>query len=119
MTNTEYPEASTKCGEKPSEHTIYTANSNNEAETMVSVASNVSELHATDVDQVSCSLVKKRAKHFDAERIIMGEELTDLEINFAQQLLKEQFKHINGLHSTLLQEKRLHSQKLWLRIDST
>lgn len=84
---------------------------------MVSVARKVSELHATDVDQVSCSPVKKRAKHFDAECIIMGEELTDLEINFTQQLLKERFKHIDGLDSTLLQEKRLHSQKLWLRTD--
>ena len=35
----------------------------------------------------------------------MGEELTDLEINFAQQLLKEQFQHINGLRSTLLLER--------------
>ena len=29
----------------------------------------------------------------------------DLEINFAQQLLKEQIQHINGLQSTLLLEK--------------
>ena len=35
----------------------------------------------------------------------MGAELTDLEINFAQQLLKQQFKDINGYCSTLLQEK--------------
>ena len=35
----------------------------------------------------------------------MGEELTDLEINFAQQLLKQQCQHSNGLCSTLLQEK--------------
>ena len=59
MTNTEYPEASTKCGEKPSEHTICTANSNNEAETMVSVASNVSELHATDVIRFLVPLLKR------------------------------------------------------------
>ena len=35
----------------------------------------------------------------------MGEELSDCEINFAQQLLKQQFGHINGLCSTLLQDK--------------
>jgi len=35
----------------------------------------------------------------------MGKELTDLEINLAQKLLKEQFVHINGLQYTLLQEK--------------
>ena len=37
----------------------------------------------------------------------MGNELTDMDINFAQQLLKLQFKHVNGLHTTLLQEKSL------------
>ena len=31
---------------------------------------------------------KKRIKLIDSERIIMGEELTDTEINLAQQLLK-------------------------------
>ena len=38
---------------------------------------------------------------------LIGEELTDSEINFAQQLLKEQFKHIDVLNSTLLQEKQV------------
>ena len=79
VTSAEYPEASIKRGEKPSENTICTANSNSEAEMIVPVASKASELRAIDVDQVSCSPVKKRAKHFDAERIIMREELTDLE----------------------------------------
>ena len=37
-----------------------------------------------------CSPAKKRA---DTERMIMGEELTDLEINLAQQLLKKQQVH--------------------------
>jgi len=44
---------------------------------------------------------KKRAKCIDVERILMGEELCDVEINFAQQLLKAQFKKLNGLASTL------------------
>ena len=35
----------------------------------------------------------------------MGEELTDLEINLAQKLLKKQFACMNGLQSTLLQDK--------------
>ena len=48
---------------------------------------------------------KKMAKVYNEERIIMGEDLTDLEINFAQQLLQQQCHHINGLCSTLLQEK--------------
>ena len=54
-----------------------------------------------DTENVTCSPAKKKTR-FDTERILMGEELTDLEINFAQQLLKEQFQHINGLQSTLL-----------------
>ena len=36
----------------------------------------------------------------------MGTELSDLHINLAQRILKEQFSHINGLESTLLQGKR-------------
>ena len=48
---------------------------------------------------------KKRHKIYDEERIIMGDQLTDLEINYAQQLLKQQRTHVNGLTSTLLQEK--------------
>lgn len=54
---------------------------------------------------MSCSPPKKRQRVYNEERIIMGDELTDLEINFAQQLLKQQCDHINGLSSTLLQEK--------------
>ena len=50
---------------------------------------------------------RKKQKQFDAERIIMGHELTDLEINLAQQLLKAQFSKLNGLQLTLLQEKPL------------
>lgn len=54
------------------------------------------------------SPLKKRLKVFDTEGIIMGNELSDDEINFAQQLLKEQFNKLNGLHSTLLQGKRVN-----------
>ena len=50
---------------------------------------------------------KKRAKSIDVEKIIMGEELCDIEINFAQQLLKAQFANLNGLTSTLYQEKKV------------
>ena len=48
---------------------------------------------------------KKKQKQFDAECIIMGHELSDVEINLAQRFLKAQFKKLNGLQSTLLQEK--------------
>ena len=53
-----------------------------------------------DAEGIVCSPAKKRAKIIDTEHIIMGEELTDLEINLAQQLLKKQFANINGLQST-------------------
>ena len=38
------------------------------------------------VDDIMCSPPKKRSKNFDEEAIIMGNELTDVEINFAQHL---------------------------------
>ena len=49
---------------------------------------------------------KQRLSDPDIENIIMGAELSDLHINLAQRILKEQFSHINGLESTLLQGKR-------------
>ena len=45
---------------------------------------------------------KKRVKLIDTEPIIMGKELSDVEINLAQELLKNQFPVFNGLQSTLL-----------------
>ena len=56
------------------------------------------------VNEMVCSSPKKRRKAYDEEGIIMGNELTDVEINFAQQLLKAQFTSINGLESTLHQQ---------------
>ena len=50
---------------------------------------------------------KKRVKCMDLKRILMGEELCDVKINFSQNLLKAQFKELNGLTSTLYQEKKL------------
>ena len=37
----------------------------------------------------------------------MGDKLCDIEINFAQQLLKQHFTDLNGLVSTLYQDKKL------------
>ena len=54
------------------------------------------------VDSIMCSPPKKRRKTFDEEAIVMGNELTDIEINFTQCL---QFKNVRGLESTLLQER--------------
>ena len=49
---------------------------------------------------------RQRLSDPDIESIIMGAELSDLHINLAQRILKEQFSYINGLESTLLQGKR-------------
>jgi len=52
-------------------------------------------------EDIDCSPPKVQIA-FDEERL---QELTDREINFAQQLLKRQFEHLSGLHSTRLQDK--------------
>ena len=48
---------------------------------------------------------KKLKLLINLEFIIMGEMLTDVEINTVQKLLKSQFPTIHGLHLTLLQSK--------------
>ena len=48
---------------------------------------------------------RKLSAKLDYERIIMGQELSDREINFAQQLLKAQHSKCNGLRSTLVMRK--------------
>jgi len=57
-----------------------------------------------DSDTSPDSSLPKKSKNYDVEHIIM-EELSDLTINYAQELLKMQFKHLNGFHSTLLLSK--------------
>ena len=48
---------------------------------------------------------RRKLSDADVERIIMGQELTDVHINTAQHLLKEQFPNLSGLQCTLLQAK--------------
>ena len=52
-----------------------------------------------------CSPPKKKQKCFDIENILLGCEFSDIEVNHAQHLIKLQFSYLNGLQSTLLQEK--------------
>ena len=54
-----------------------------------------------------CSPPKKKQKCFDIENILLDCELSDIEVNHAQHLIKLQFSHLTGLQSTLLQEKLL------------
>ena len=46
----------------------------------------------------------------EVEEIIMGDELSDLHVNMARNLLKAQFPQFNGFCSTLLQGKELPVQ---------
>ena len=41
----------------------------------------------------------------DRQLILSGQRLTDKHINFAQRLIQDQFKHLNGLRLTLIQDK--------------
>ena len=54
-----------------------------------------------------CSPPKKKQKCFDICTVyLVGRcELSDIKVNYAQHLIKLQFIHLNGLQSTLLQEK--------------
>ena len=46
----------------------------------------------------------------DRERIIKGEKLDDLIINYVQRMLKNQFPNIAGLQTTLYQEKKIKAK---------
>lgn len=52
-------------------------------------------------------LVKKqKLSDLEIENIVMGVELSDMQINLAQRVLKQQFPELNGLESTLYQNKQ-------------
>jgi len=63
-----------------------------------------------DVSDVE-SPMKKKAKLLDFENIIMGVELCNVDINFAQQLLKSQFPKIKwiGVHIVSRKEDEFYS----------
>ena len=67
-------------------------------------ADDVIEMLTSDEDEAEPPAKKLRCTS-DVERVIMGQRLSDIEINFSQRLLKSQFPEINGLQSMLLQDK--------------
>ena len=78
-----------------------------EVENQLQSSTDTIHIEAEVIPELSgCSPPRKKQK-IDMECILMEDEPTDMDINFAQQLLKLQFKHIDGLRSTLLQEKEL------------
>ena len=61
----------------------------------------------SDQDDDNKPLAKKRwLSDPEIEDLIMGAELMDRPINLVQKILQEQFPHLNGLNSTLLQLKQ-------------
>ena len=88
------------------EHTHNTTNVDNEVTTNLNQPIPVvdNSIPVDKVEEVICSPPKKRCKRFNEESIIMGKQLEDLEIDYAQRLLKAQFPHLNGLQSTLIQQ---------------
>ena len=89
------------------EHTHNTTNVDNEVTTNLNQPILVvdNSIPVNTVEEVICSPPKKQRKRFNEESIIMGKQLEDLEIDYAQRLLKSQFPHLNGLQSTLIQQK--------------
>ena len=67
-------------------------------------ADNVIEMLTSDEDEAEPPAKKLRCT-VNVERVIMGQKLSDIEINFSQRFLKSQFLEINGLESTFLQAK--------------
>ena len=70
-------------------------------------ATSVTVVLESDVDDEFKPLKKKQKLHdSEIECIIMGIELSDLHINMAQRILKHQFTGLNGLESSLFQDKK-------------
>ena len=91
-----------------------TADLSSVSEEKENICSQTDKIYLTNCDteltaqaEAQGSPPRKRAKNFDAECVIMGAELSDITINYALELLKLQFKELNGLQSTILQEKKI------------
>ena len=69
-------------------------------------AATFTDVLESDIDDEFEPLQKKQKLHnSEIESIIMGVELSDLHINMAQRILKHQFPELNGLESSLFQDK--------------
>ena len=94
----------------------------NKAEKLIKKSLAVSTQQKTPVEN-KCATVEKRGLSghedepsgkktctghldFETESILNGAKLTDLHVHAAQQLLKRQFPHLNGLQPTVLQAKK-------------
>lgn len=94
--------------------TAVDARISNHPETGTSKSQNVSasiSLASINLDSdVEQPAKKQKIGSKEVEEIIMGNELSDLHVNMAQNLLKAQFPQFNGFCSTLLQGKELPVQ---------
>lgn len=87
----------------------------NEVNSPAAVSLDIVPVESGDIDEVLESfeppLKKNKLSASAVEDVIMGEELSDVHINLAQNLLKRQFPKLCGLYSTLLQEKSKVNRK--------
>jgi len=76
---------------------------------MISKDGSFAEVIITDDGEAISQPPRKKARisDIDTEYIIMGEELSDIHVNVAQNLIKVQFPELGGLKSTLLQQKEM------------
>ena len=69
-------------------------------------------VHLTESSlEVEQSPPMEKHRKFCEEAIIMGQKLSDVDINLAQHLLKAQYPKLNRLKSTLLQDKKAANAK--------
>ena len=61
---------------------------------------------AVDNRKNTTEYLRSKILNIDFESIIMGEKLSDIEINVAQQMLRIQFATIKGLDLTLCQKRQ-------------
>ena len=78
------------------------ASSSQYPEKSVTVDGSETCITASDIEPAQ---KKRKLSDSYVEKVIMGEELTDVHINIAQNLLKKQFPNLSGLQCTLLQPK--------------
>ena len=85
--------------EQPSTAVVSEQTSNNCAE------KDTTEVTSDITKAIENSPPRKKQKQFDAECIIMGRKLSDVEINLAQRFLKAEFKNLKWITIYILQHK--------------
>ena len=99
-----------RCVSTPSSESSCT-NASSKQNIIISCDDEPADTEASPTDQPQAK--KPRLADVEVEKIIMGVRLSDIHINMAQKLLKDQFCSLNGLESTLLQAKEVsHTEEM-------